>query len=113
MTTDAQASPPDAGTVYFQYQVSGPAVSWYPLRVWSNGVKTWLLFPPGFQHYQAGAPVLEAITGGCGLCIFRSTPTAVLNTRWYANYLIYNGVIDHAALVSGNQALRIDRVGAP
>jgi P-type conjugative transfer protein TrbG len=113
MTGDPPGTPASAGNIYFPYTIDGADPSWRPLRVWSNGEKTFILFAPGFQHSQGGAPVLEAITGGCGLCIFRSLPTAVLNTRWDGNYMIYDGVLDHGALMAGNQAVRIDRVGAP
>ena len=110
---DPPGTPASAGNVYFPYILSGDDPTWRPLRVWSNGVKTWLLFAPGFQRYQSGAPVLEAITAGCGLCVFRGPATAVLNTRWNGDYLVYDGVLDHAELVAGAQTVRIDRVGAP
>jgi P-type conjugative transfer protein TrbG len=113
MGTDPPGTPVSAGDVYFPYTISGDDPPWQPLRVWSNGLKTYILFAPGFQHDQSGAPVLEAIEGGCGLCIFRSAPTAVLNARWDGNYLVYDGVLDHAELVAGNQSVQIDRVGAP
>ncbi|HTT79058.1 MAG TPA: TrbG/VirB9 family P-type conjugative transfer protein, partial [Stellaceae bacterium] len=95
----------------FPYTIEGNA-TFRPLRVWSNGVKTFFLFSPGFQNYQAGSPVLEAITGGCGLCIFSSVPTAVLNARWSGDFLTYDGVIDHAELIAGGERIRVDRYGA-
>lgn len=94
-------TPAAAGNVYFPYTISGDDPPWRPLRVWSNGVKTFILFAPGFQRYQAGVPVLEAIIGGCGLCIFRSAPTATLNYRWSGQYIVYDGVLDVAELVTG------------
>ncbi|MGH7097850.1 MAG: TrbG/VirB9 family P-type conjugative transfer protein, partial [Stellaceae bacterium] len=83
---DPPGTPASAGNVYFPYVLSGDDPTWRPLRVWSNGVKTWLLFAPGFQRYQSGAPVLEAITAGCGLCVFRGPATAVLRGGFH-NYL--------------------------
>jgi type IV secretion system protein VirB9 len=110
------AGPPGApnspGNVYFPYAISGDAPSWRPLRAWSNGQKTFILFAPGFRNYQAGAPVLEAITGGCGLCVFRSPQTATLNYRWDGQYIVYDGVLDQAELVSGQTRVVLTRAGA-
>jgi type IV secretion system protein VirB9 len=109
---DPAGTPVAAGNIYFPYAISGDDPPWRPLRVWSNGVKTFILFAPGFQDYQAGAPVLEAVTGGCGLCIFRSAPTATLNYRWDGQYIVYDGVLDQAELVSGQTRVVLTRAGA-
>lgn len=109
---DPAGTPVATGNIYFPYAISGDDPPWRPLRVWSNGVKTFILFAPGFQHYQAGAPVLEAVTGGCGLCIFRRASTATLNYRWDGQYIVYDGVLDQAELVSGQTRVMLTRAGA-
>ncbi len=107
-------APPDSGpggNIYLPYVIGGDDPSWRPLRVWSNGRKTFILFPPSMQYDQQGAPVLEGIEGGCGLCIFRGPATAVLNFRKWGQYYIYDGVIDRAMLVSGDTHVLLTRVG--
>lgn len=73
----------------FEYQVSGNA-SWRPIRVYSDGTKTYIQFPSSMAGQDA--PVLFAISGG---------ENRIVNYRMKGSMMIVDYHIDRAVLISG------------
>lgn len=84
---------PSAGSqkLDFGYRVSGPRVAWRPLKVYTDGVKTYLRFPSTMQHGEA--PVLVALDT-------KEKPLLV-NYRVQQDVYVVDKVLDRAALVQG------------
>jgi P-type conjugative transfer protein TrbG len=101
------------GGSWIGYSISGDTPSWRPLGAWTNGRKTCIEFPAAMAY--GGAPVLEKIDNDGGL--FRAPSTQVVNYRKDANYYIYDGALDRAALISGvggaQTRVVLTREGAP
>ncbi len=73
----------------FQYSISGNA-SWRPTRVYTDGTKTYIQFPPSVASRDA--PVLFVVSGG---------QNRIVNYRMKSNMMIVDFAVDRAILVSG------------
>jgi type IV secretion system protein VirB9 len=80
----------------FGYSLSGDNPDWRPVRVYTDGAKTYIEFPPSIHH--TAAPVLVALTGGGW---FSSPTPQLVNYRMLGNRYIVDIVLNHAKLVSG------------
>ena len=79
----------------FEYTIKGDA-KWKPLRVFNDGVKTYLKMPEVMKMYEA--PVLMAVNDG---------KEALVNYRLHGDMFIVDQLFDKAVLLSGvgsNQA---------
>ncbi|MDD2861534.1 MAG: P-type conjugative transfer protein TrbG [Acidiphilium sp.] len=80
----------------FNYRLSGDHPDWMPLRVYTDGLKTYIQFPGnGFPN---GAPALVELGKG-GL--FTSAPTKIVNYRIVGDRYVVDQVLQRAALISG------------
>lgn len=73
----------------FQYSVSGNA-RWRPMRVYSDGEKTYIQFPRSMAGQDA--PVLFVVSGG---------ENRIVNYRMKGNMMVVDYHVDRAVLVSG------------
>jgi type IV secretion system protein VirB9 len=73
----------------FAYSVSGKA-SWKPMRVYSDGMKTYIQFPRSIAGQDA--PVLFVVSGG---------QNRVVNYRMKNDMMVVDYNIDRAVLISG------------
>lgn len=89
----------------FSYRISGAHPGWRPVRVYTNGTKTYLDFPR--RMLVTTAPVLLAL-GGDG-------KTQLVNYRVKGAVYIVDRVLTHAELISGvgsnQRAVRITYTG--
>ncbi|NTA19642.1 P-type conjugative transfer protein TrbG [Agrobacterium tumefaciens] len=87
----------------FSYSISGSA-GWRPTRVYSDGLKTYIQFPPSISGQDA--PVLFVVSGG---------QNRIVNYRMKSNMMVVDYNIDRAVLVSGvgwkQQKVTISRGG--
>lgn len=81
----------------FGFQVSGDNLGWKPLRVYTDGAKTYIEFPRSISF--TSAPTLVALdnTGGW----FSSGNTQMVNYRMLGNRYVVDRVLDRAELISG------------
>ncbi|MDR3535206.1 MAG: P-type conjugative transfer protein TrbG [Acetobacteraceae bacterium] len=95
----------------FNYAVSGD-VSWKPLRVYSDGVKTYIQFPRAML--SGDAPSLVALGNDGGL--FSSPTKQIVNYRVEGDTYVVDKVLDRAALLSGvggsQEEIKIAHTGA-
>jgi type IV secretion system protein VirB9 len=86
---------PDTGesisTLDFGYRVKGDSPHWRPLRVYSDGVKTFIQFPKAMAADEA--PALVAIGA--------DKQEQMVNYRLAGDRYIVDKVLDRAILVSG------------
>ena len=86
----------------FGYSISGEA-PWKPLRVYTDGMKTYIQFPP--QVGSSELPALVEIAGDdsfLGLDSLINGPTArLVNYRFVEHRFEVDKVLDHARLSSG------------
>ncbi len=75
----------------FGFEVRGDNAPWRPLRVYSDGQKTYIQFPPSMLNGQA--PALVGIGAG-------DTPE-IINYRADGDRYVVDQVLDRAALISG------------
>ena len=80
----------------FGFQLSGDDPSWKPVRVYTDGAKTYIEFPRTISF--TGAPSLVALdnTGW-----FSSGSTQMVNYRMLGNRYVVDRVLDRAELISG------------
>ncbi len=76
----------------FDYKLSGDSPSWRPLRVYSDGVKTYVQFPKRI-HYEA-VPVLVSL----GV----DDKEQLVNYRMQGDFFVVDKVLDEAILISGH-----------
>jgi type IV secretion system protein VirB9 len=81
----------------FGFRLSGDDPSWRPLRVYSDGVKTYIQFPRSLG--SSAAPALVALDNDGGW--FASPTEQMVNYRMQGDRYIVDRVLDHAELVSG------------
>lgn len=81
----------DLSKLDFGFRISGDDASWKPLRVYSDGTKTYLQFPASMQSSEAPALVSLANDGSEQLVNYRVT----------GDRYIVDKVLDRAALISG------------
>jgi type IV secretion system protein VirB9 len=94
----AAAEPaPSAAHLDFAYEVSGDNPSWRPVRVYSNGVKTYIQFPQGVAHGDLPALVALGSEGG----LFTEPSKQLINYRYVNGRFEVDKVLDRAALISG------------
>ncbi len=75
----------------FNFEMTGDRPSWRPLRVYSDGRKTYIEFPD--QVENGAAPVLVMLDGSA---------EQVVNYRKVKNRIIVDQVLDRGALLSGS-----------
>jgi type IV secretion system protein VirB9 len=81
----------------FGFQLSGDDPSWKPLRVYTDGAKTYIEFPRAISFTSAPALVALDSTGGW----FSSGSTQIVNYRMLGNRYVVDRVLDRAELISG------------
>ncbi len=81
----------DLSKLDFGFRISGDAAPWKPLRVYSDGTKTYLQFPAAMQSSEAPALVSLAHDG----------TEQLVNYRVIGDRYIVDKVLDRAALISG------------
>lgn len=96
-THDAPA--PGAGIdprdLFFGYDIKkGGAKSWRPIRVFDNGIKTWLMFPEGMQHRES--PILFGRSDDGKL--------AIVNYRVNTPFYVIDGILDEIVLKRGHKS---------
>jgi type IV secretion system protein TrbG len=97
----------------FGFRVSGDSPRWRPLRVYSDGAKTYIQFPRTLG--SGTAPALVALDNDGGW--FSSATQQMVNYRMQGDRYIVDRVLDRAELVSGvgssQTRVVITRDGAP
>lgn len=81
----------DLSKLDFGFHISGDAAPWKPLRVYSDGTKTYLQFPAAMQSSEAPALVSLANDGS----------EQLVNYRVVGDRYIVDKVLTRAALISG------------
>ena len=111
----ASASPTDgdAQNLDFGFRISGDDPRWRPLRVYTDGAKTYIQFPRAMAFGSAPALVGLARDGG-----WFSNPTEeMMNYRIIGDRYVVDQVLDRAELVSGvgggQSRVLITRDGTP
>jgi P-type conjugative transfer protein TrbG len=84
------------GNLNFTYKISG-SVSWKPVRVYNDGVKTIIEMPSTMR--QSEAPTLLVVRKDGG--IFSDPQTVMVNYRIQENRYIVDTVFDKAILIAG------------
>lgn len=81
----------------FNYRLSGSDPAWRPLRVYSDGIKTYIQFPRSMLSGDAPTLVSLAYDGG-----WFSRPTKqIVNYRVQGDVYVVDRVLARAALISG------------
>jgi type IV secretion system protein VirB9 len=86
----------DPANLDFGYRISGDDPGWRPLRVYTDGAKTYIQFPRAMAF--GTAPVLVGLTGGGW---FSRPSEQMINYRIAGDRYIVDRVLDRAELVSG------------
>jgi P-type conjugative transfer protein TrbG len=81
----------------FGFRLSGDNPGWKPVRVYTDGLKTFIEFAPAAMHAEAPALVALADDGGW----FSKPSSQVVNYRQMGNRFVVDSVLSKAALVSG------------
>lgn len=81
----------------FEFALSGDTPSWRPVRVYSDGTKTFIQFPTAMS--SADAPALVALGKDGGL--FTEASEQLVNYRLAGNTYVVDKVLGKAALISG------------
>ncbi|MGE5516189.1 MAG: P-type conjugative transfer protein TrbG [Bacteroidota bacterium] len=81
----------------FEFALSGDSPSWRPVRVYSDGTKTFIQFPTAMA--SADAPALVALGKDGGL--FTEASEQLVNYRLAGNTYVVDKVLAKAALISG------------
>jgi P-type conjugative transfer protein TrbG len=84
------------GDLNFNYEVTG-SVSWKPIRVYNDGVKTIIQMPKAMA--QTEAPTLLVIRKDGG--VFTDAETVMVNYRLQGDRYIVDTVFDKAILIAG------------
>lgn len=80
----------------FGYRIGGDSPAWKPVRVYSDGSKTYIQFPSA--GFGGEAPALVAKGQGSW---FSSAPDKLINYRTIGDRYVVDKVIDRAALIVG------------
>jgi type IV secretion system protein VirB9 len=88
---------PGAANLDFAYEISGDNPAWRPVRVYSNGAKTYIQFPRGVRHGDLPALVSLGDDGG----LFTEPSKQLVNYRYVNGRFEVDKVLDRAALISG------------
>ncbi|EJD3148821.1 P-type conjugative transfer protein TrbG [Salmonella enterica] len=81
----------------FGFRMSGDSPSWKPVRVYSDGSKTYIQFPS--STFGGEAPALVALGNDGGL--FSSPSEKIVNYRVIGDRYVVDKVLDRAALITG------------
>jgi P-type conjugative transfer protein TrbG len=81
----------------FDYSLSGSNPSWHPLRVYSDGIKTYIQFPRSVL--SGDSPTLVALDHDGSW--FSSPTKEIVNYRVEGDTYVVDRVLDRAALISG------------
>lgn len=81
----------------FNYYMNGDSPSWKPIRVYSDGLKTYIQFPNA--SFNTDAPALVALGNDGGL--FTSPTEKIVNYRVIGDRYVVDKVLDSAALITG------------
>ena len=107
----AAIGPAEAAVFDFGYAVSGDSPSWRPVRVFSNGAKTYIEFPRGIGAGEL--PTLVALADDGGL--FTEPSKQLVNYRFVHGRFEVDKLLTRAALISGvgrdQTVVRIERQG--
>jgi P-type conjugative transfer protein TrbG len=97
----------------FGFRISGDQPPWRPLRVYTDGTKTYIQFPHAMAF--GSAPALVGLDNDGGW--FSSPSQQMVNYRIAGDRYVVDQVLDHAELVSGvgsgQTRVTIARDGAP
>lgn len=85
-------------TLDFDYSLSGSHPSWEPVRVYTDGIKTYIQFPSS-HFYGSEAPALVALNKNSNP--FGSDIQELVNYRLIGDRYVVDKVLDRAALISG------------
>jgi type IV secretion system protein VirB9 len=93
------AKQPETGSANldFSYEISGDNPSWRPIRIYSNGTKTYIQFPPGVRHGDLPALVALGDDGG----LFTEPSKQLVNYRYVHGRFEVDKMLERAALISG------------
>jgi len=86
-----------AANLDFGFRLSGDNPGWKPLRVYTDGFKTFIEFTPSAMRAEAPALVALADDGNW----FSKPSTQFVNYRQMGNKFVVDSVLSKAALVSG------------
>jgi type IV secretion system protein VirB9 len=93
----------------FGYKITGDNVSWKPIRVYSDGVKTYI----EFDSLGNEAPVFVELQSKGGM--FSDPETKIVNNRFIGKKLVVDGIPKLSALIVGvgkdQRMVTIERVG--
>lgn len=89
-TTEIEGKPIDISTLDFSYSITGDDVSWKPMRVYNDGVRTFIQLPR--TSTQTEIPVLLVEKAG---------EEAIVNYRVKDHALIVDEIFEKAILVAG------------
>jgi P-type conjugative transfer protein TrbG len=96
-TDTTMANGTNLASLDFGYSLSGDNAAWRPLRVYSDGIKTYIQFPRSML--SGDAPTLVAL--GHDGSWFSSPTKEIVNYRVDGDTYVVDRVLDRAALVSG------------
>ncbi|WP_285538243.1 P-type conjugative transfer protein TrbG [Brucella sp. NBRC 12950] len=91
---------PSGPSIYnldFNFRISGDRPRWKPLRVYSDGKKTYIQFAS--SDFGGDAPTLVQLGNDGGL--FRKPSQQIINYRVIGDRYVVDTVLDRAALISG------------
>lgn len=86
-----------AANLDFGFRLSGDDPAWKPIRVYTDGLKTYIEFSPSAMRSEAPALVALADDGGW----FSRPSVQFVNYRQLGNRFVVDSVLSRAALVSG------------
>jgi P-type conjugative transfer protein TrbG len=81
----------------FNYSMHGDHPSWHPIRIYSDGIKTYIQFPRAMLSGDGPALVSLANDGD----LFSSPTKQIVNYRVEGDTYVVDRVLQHAALISG------------
>ena len=87
----------DVSRLQFNYDISGDSPDWKPVRIYTDGVKTYIQFPKSMQF--SDAPALVALGTKDG--VFSGPSKELVNYRVVGDRYVVDKVLDRAALISG------------
>ncbi|MGC2632434.1 MAG: P-type conjugative transfer protein TrbG [Rhodomicrobium sp.] len=117
LLANAKAQAPKPDEFDFAYAISGDNPPWRPLRVYSDGVKTYILFPPNVGSSELPALTeIEDDTSLFGIDSFFNGPSLRLVTyRFTGHRFEADKVLTHARLSAGvgssAQTITIKKIG--
>ncbi|PYN12721.1 MAG: P-type conjugative transfer protein TrbG [Candidatus Rokuibacteriota bacterium] len=106
-TTIARLRSPAVDSLNFDYEISGDAVPWRPVRVFDDGAHVYIQMPPAMRVTEAPALLVRTRTG----------EGALVNYRLRQPYYVVDTLFETALLVMGvgthQERVTIRRLGPP